>query len=237
MFLIADVETNDMPRFNAAADAPGQARVVQFAAILTDADLKPLAELNRIIKPDGTWTIAPGAFNAHGISFERCMDEGVPIATVIEEFDAYSDQAEAVDGTFVAFNARFDLKLIRGERRRLGRADRFGLLREFDPMKESTSFCKLPPTPAMVRAGRNNYKSPKLIEAVEVLCGYKLDGAHDAMADVRGTLDVLRWLRDHGKLDIRGLKPESIQAAAEKSPASRAPARERGAPETEGGLF
>ena len=38
-------------------------------------------------------------------------------------------------------------------------------------------------------------------------------------------------------LDIRGLKPESIQAGAEKSPASRAPARERGAPETEGGLF
>lgn len=237
MWLVYDVETNDMPRFNAPADAPGQARIIQLAAILTDDKLNPVAEMTRIAKPDGSWVIAPGAFGAHGISFERCQDEGVPIAAIVEQFDTFAEQAEGVDGTLVAFNIRFDNKLIRGERRRLGRADRFGLLREFDPMKESTSFCKLPPTPAMVRAGRNNYKSPKLIEAVEVLCGYKLDGAHDAMADVRGTLDVLRWLRDHGKLDIRGLKPESIQAGAEKSPASRAPARERGAPETEGGLF
>lgn len=104
--------------------------------------------------------------------------------------------------------------LIRGERRRLGREDRFGVLREFDPCRAATGPCNLPPTPAMMRAGRNYNKTPNLSEACQILLGRPHDKAHDAMADCLATIDVTRCLRDQFGVDIRGEFPQSRAACA-----------------------
>lgn len=236
MFLIYDTETTSLLDFKLAADHPQQARIMQLGFILTDENLNPVAEGCRLIKPSNWPKIAQEAIDTHGLTFEMCMDKGIPIEAVITEFDALADEMERADGTSVAFNQQFDSKFIRGERRRLGREDRFGRAREFDPMKASTSICNLPPTEKMLRANRRGPKTPKLEEAFRILCGEEMAGAHDALADCKATLRIMAALKDRG-VDVRGVPRESFQPGAEKSPASRAPARERGAPETDGGLF
>jgi len=47
----------------------------------------------------------------------------------------------------------------------------------------------MPPTEKMIRADRGHlFKTPKLGEALEILCGEKIENAHDAMADVQDVL-------------------------------------------------
>ena len=237
MFLIYDTETTSLLNFKLAADHPDQARIMQLGFILTNENLVPVAEGCRLIKPSNWPKIAPEAIATHGLTFEKCMDEGIPIEAVIAEFDALADEMERVDGTSVAFNQQFDSKFIRGERRRLGRDDRFGRAREFDPMKAATPIVNLPPTEKMLRVGRRNPKTPNLGEAFHFFTGEKMEGAHDALADCKATLRIMWEMKNTHKIDVRGVPRESFQPDAEKSPASRAPARERGAPETEGGLF
>jgi len=204
MHLIFDTETSDLPNFKLPADDPAQARIVQLGAMLCDGDdFAPVAELNTIIKPDG-WTIAEGAQKVHGISLERAMDEGRPIADVIEEFDALFDRTDVL----VGFNIRFDNKLVRGARRRLERPDRFGERPEVDVMRLCTRICNIPPTAAMMRAGINYAKSPKLEEAFRIMLEREMPDAHDAMGDVRATRDLLVDLHRRG-IDISGKMPKS----------------------------
>jgi len=213
-FLVFDVETNDLPDFKLPADHPQNAYIVQIGALLLDGDFNELAELDCLISPEG-WRIAPGAQNAHGISLERCHAEGIPISAVMTQFDTMADAVAANDGTLVAFNIRFDNKLVRGARRRLGRPDRFGLVREFDAMRASHNLCRLPPTAQMLKYGRTGFKTPKLEEAHRILCGSEMSGAHDALSDVRATVNVMRALRDKHGVDIRGERPASYRGAAE----------------------
>jgi DNA polymerase III subunit epsilon len=52
------------------------------------------------------------------------------------------------------------------------------------------SLVNLPPTAKMVAAGFNKPKPPKLAEVILFLFGEELQGAHDAMVDVRATARV-----------------------------------------------
>ncbi len=222
MFLIYDTETTSLLNFKLAADHPEQARIMQLGAILTDDKLNPMAKICRLIRPSNWPEIAKEAIATHGLTFEKCMDEGIPIESVIAEFDAFCDEMEKADGTTVAFNQQFDSKFIRGERRRLGRADRFGLAREFDPMRASVNVCRIPPTPAMVRAKRTNFKTPNLGEAYRFFTGEEMAGAHDALADCEATLRIMVALRDKHAVDIRGVPRESIPGIKESvAPASK----------------
>ena len=213
-FLVFDVETNDIPDFRLPADHPQNARIIQIGAVLLDADFNELAALDHLIYPDG-WVIKPGAQKAHGISLERCRDEGLPIRSVITSLDTMADHLEAHAGTLVAYNIRFDNKMARGERRRLGRRDRFGTTLEFDPMLAASPICRMSPTERMLRAGFTKFKNPKLEEAHRILCGCEMSGAHDALSDVRATVNVMRALRDKHGIDIRGERPASYRGAAE----------------------
>lgn len=210
-FLIHDVETNKMPDFRLPADHPDNARIIQIAAILLDAELNPVQIMARFIVPDG-WTIDPGAEAVHGINKEMCRNQGVPIAQAIAEFDALDDQITP-HGTLAAYNIKFDAKLVRGERRRLGLPDRYGSTRSFDPMRAATPICKMPPTPAMIKSGRNWYKSPRLGEAYRILLGKEMTGAHDALSDCFATLEVMKALRAAG-VDLQGDYPPSKKDVA-----------------------
>lgn len=233
MFLIYDTETTSLLNFKLAADHPEQARIMQLGFILTDAQLNPVAEGCRLIKPNNWPKIAQEAIDTHGLTFEKCMDEGIEIVRVIEEFDALADEMEAADGTSVAFNQQFDSKFIRGERRRLGRDDRFGRAREFDPMRAATPICKLPPTPRMVAAKRLGPKTPNLAEAFRILCGEEMTGAHDALEDCRATRRIMAALMDRG-VDVRGTPRESFKDGEKPAPNPKAA---KGEATTEGGLF
>lgn len=54
----------------------------------------------------------------------------------------------------------------------------------------STPICKIPPTPKMVSAGFNKFKTPNLGEAFRHFMGRDFDNAHSALADVRACIDV-----------------------------------------------
>jgi DNA polymerase-3 subunit epsilon len=56
-----------------------------------------------------------------------------------------------------------------------------------DVMKMATPICKMPPTEKMMARGRKDFKSPRLEEAYRIMFGERMDGAHDAMSDVKAT--------------------------------------------------
>ena len=52
-------------------------------------------------------------------------------------------------------------------------------------------WCALPPTMAMVRAGRNHYKTPNLTELYTKCFDKKFSNAHSALADCRAVLEIV----------------------------------------------
>lgn len=199
LLLVVDTETTGLPRWDLPADDPSQPRVVDLAGLLCDAGGKEVARFESIVKPDG-WTIPDEAAGIHGITTETARAQGRPIAEVIDGFDALLAQASML----VAFNIRFDDKLLRGERRRLGRPDGFGTTRVFCCMKGATPLCKMPPTSKMVKAGFTKFKTPKLGEAVQILLKRKHVGAHRAMADVVATKDLFFAMRENAEFMAAG---------------------------------
>ena len=162
-------------------------RIIQLAAILTDSNLREIACLNTLIKPDG-WEIEQGAFEAHGIPIENCERFGVDIETALWLFDYLAAKADHI----VCHNLRFDDGVIAGEYRRLGRVwSKPGIC----TMERSRDLVKIPPTPAMVRAGRRHFKNPTLMECHKHFFGCGFEGSHSAIEDVRATIKVFRELQ------------------------------------------
>lgn len=201
LYLFFDTETSGIPQWHLPADHATQPRVVDLAGLLCDHGGAEVARFESLVKPEG-WEIPKGAADIHGITTEMALAEGRPIAEVLDGFDALLARATLLS----AFNIRFDDKLLRGERRRLGRPDGFGTVPVFCIMKGCTPLCKMPPTPKMVRAGFDKYKPPKLSEAVQILLKREHVGAHRAMADVVSTRDLYFALRGN---------PEFIAAGSE----------------------
>lgn len=119
-YLFLDTETSDLPDYGKAADEAEQPRLVEFAMTLTDFTLMRQREYHAYIKPDG-WEITPRAFEVNGLTLDFLNKHGVPVAEVLEQYAAALDEGRVV----VAYNARFDLKIMRGEMRRAGMDDRF----------------------------------------------------------------------------------------------------------------
>lgn len=199
LLLFVDTETTGIPQWHLPADDPSQPRVVDLAGLLCDADGKEVGRFESIVKPDG-WAVPDEAAGIHGITTEIACAQGRPIAEVLDGFDALLAQASML----VAFNIRFDDKLLRGERRRLGRPDGFGTVPVFCCMKAASPLCRMPPTDKMVDAGFSKFKTPKLGEAVQILLGREHVGAHRAMADVVATKDLFFAMRENAEFMAAG---------------------------------
>lgn len=193
--LVYDLETSGLPDWKAPADAPGQPRICEIAAVLLDDAMAEIDFSHDLIKPvDWDHEIHPDAAAAHGLTKEGLEAEGAPIAEALRRFLVLFDQADRI----VGYGISFDEKLRRGEARRLGLPDRYGEKPTIDLLHKCTPLCKLPPTDKMMATGRKTFKTPKLGEAVDILLGRKLDGAHDAIVDVRATADLFRYLKKQG---------------------------------------
>lgn len=186
MILVFDTETTGLPDFKLAADHPSQPRICSIAAVLVEPAGATVEELDTLIAPDG-WMMPAEVTAIHGLTLEDCQTRGVPIKDALTRFDAMMDRA----ATVVGFGIEFDLKMLRGEYRRAGMPDRYGEKPKRCLMRECTPLCKIPPTNAMMSSGRYTFKTPKLIEAVDILLGEKLEGAHQAINDVRATVRLL----------------------------------------------
>ena len=182
MYLIFDTETTGFPQKSLPADHPDQARIVQLACVLLDDKFEERAVFCTLIKPDG-WRIASHVTAVHGITTDDCDTFGVPIKTALAAMMSLAENTELI----IAHNIKFDKQMLEIE---LGccMMTRY-TLPDYCTMMATTPICKLP-------GKYDGYKWPKLKEAYEILFpGEKLEGAHDALVDVRACARIFKHLR------------------------------------------
>lgn len=162
MYAFLDTETTGFARGGV------QPRIVSMAWMVADNPDRPRVFKRRVVRPDG-FAIPARAAAVHGITTERALAEGQPIAAVLADFasDLRALRPEAV----VAHNARYDLPVVAAEFQRLG-VD--------DPCRDLSILCT-------VLQCRDAWpgESAKLGDVHQRVFGHELLGAHDAGADVR----------------------------------------------------
>lgn len=169
-YLFFDTETTGLPLWNERSKHPDQPHIVQLACVLCDEGGAELTGMDCIIKPEG-YTIPKEASDIHGITTERALEEGLALWRAVWSFE----RSIGVAGLMVAHNMSFDKRMLRIAYHRL----------KLDPpeidcrctMKELTPIMKLP--------GNHGFKWPRLEEAYQYFFNEGLEGAHDAMVDVR----------------------------------------------------
>lgn len=197
MKLFFDTETTGLPDFRAPSDAPLQPHIVQLAMLLTDDAGKEMAHVSLISKPDG-WTIPKEVSDIHGITTEIATAAGINEALVVELYRSFF----SISSLSVAHNIPFDERIMRIAQLRYGysRDDIQAMedRQKYCTLTNSTALVNLPPTAKMLAAGFNKPKAPKLSECIKHFFGEELEGAHDALVDVRACARVYFHLTKEG---------------------------------------
>lgn len=192
LFLFYDTETTGMPDFGQPSEAPHQPHIVQLGAMLVDpASRDIVASLDLTVKPDG-WIIPDEAAAVHGITTEHALRVGVDENLAVAAFIGMWRQAVKR----VGHNESFDARILRIALKRLGFEDGPALADVWKAaeaectMKLTTPICRIPSTRG------SGFKWPKLTEAYEHLFGRPMEGAHKALTDARGCMEVYWELQD-----------------------------------------
>ena len=178
MTLIVDTETTGFPPAG---------RACQLAAALYEGPREVAAFVSVVQVPAGV-QMHPAAQEAHGMSLEWVNQVGLPAAAWVQPFIALCMAADCL----VAHNLDFDFKVIsawlRDHTQPGFRA--FYDLPQFCTMKAMTPIMKLP--------GKvpGSLKWPKLCEAYKFTTGQDLEGAHDALVDVRACARIYNYLQN-----------------------------------------
>jgi DNA polymerase-3 subunit epsilon len=146
-------------------------KVIQLSAVKFDTDFNVVAEFDNYILPTGVWHMSEGAFNVHGISEEFLKENGRPLKDVGNEF------LEFIDGCdLLSYNGnKFDIKILVKDLRLCG----YTIDLEGRAFYDSYLLeAKLNP-----RNLSNVYKK---------YTGLELDGAHNALNDVKATVEVFK---------------------------------------------
>jgi DNA polymerase III epsilon subunit-like protein len=176
MYLFFDTETTGLPKNWQASvtDVNNWPRLVQLAYLEYEDNGALLSSANFIVRPSG-FTIPLDASNIHGISTEKAMREGQPIATVLSNFERMIQKATYL----VAHNMSFDEKIVGAEFIRNGMQNVLSGKNKICTMEKSTNFCAI--------SGYYGYKWPKLSELYYKLFKTNFDEAHNAAADIQAT--------------------------------------------------
>src|SRR5690242_11033355 len=112
MYLFFDTETTGIPRNYKApvTDLTNWPRVVQLAFLQTDDAGNHLAAQQFIIKPEG-FSIPPDAASIHGITTERALAQGIPLAQALEQFLASLPPTKVL----IAHNMAYDENVLGAE--------------------------------------------------------------------------------------------------------------------------
>jgi DNA polymerase-3 subunit epsilon len=194
MDMFADTETTGLWDFKASSLASHQPHLVQLSAILPGGNAGEVQVLNTIVKPHGYTSIPVQASNIHGITYERAMDEGVEVASALEEFNSMATKScESGEANLVFHNSAYDTKILFISYSR-ARMDPFPLLKMNVQctMKALTNVIKIP--------GARGYKWPKLMEAYRFYFNEDFIGAHDAKADTEACMKVYYAAKERGHL-------------------------------------
>jgi len=187
MYLFFDTETTGIPRNYKApiTDLANWPRVVQLAFLLADARGVTLASHEFIIRPEG-FVIPADAARVHGITTERALADGIPLAVALDQFVTTCQSAMVL----VAHNMAFDSKILGAEFLRADRPNIIAGKKQLCTMEATTTFCALP--------GPYGYKWPTLTQLHTKLFAQPLTNAHAALADVQACAKCFFELRKRG---------------------------------------
>lgn len=196
MFAFFDSETTG---FLAGKDPshPKQPHLVQLGMVLTDALGNVKQAVNVMVKPDG-YEIPANAANVHGITTEDALSHGIPRSLAVSAFC----QIASVADYLVCHNVDFDMTVIKAAIHREGAilADTPTFCTMSD--KSVVNFCAIPPTAKMKAVGRHHFKNPNLTELHEKCFGKGFGNAHNAMADVKATMNCFFHMKKNGVISL-----------------------------------
>lgn len=192
--LFFDTETNGLAKPGLPTGHEDQPHCVQLAAILTDDEGQEEACVNVIIRPDG-WTVPERAVAVHGITTEKAARYGIreQVASVL-----FYDLTSRAD-LLVAHNIQFDRQIVATMYARAKRSEWKLPEAQFCTMEAAAPLVNLPPTPRMREAGIIKPKAPKLEECIQHFYGETLEGAHDALVDVRACARIYFEMKRMGE--------------------------------------
>lgn len=200
-FTVLDTETTGInidhennPKFN--RNKP-PANVIQLGAVKVNKNGSITDEYNQLIKP--RVPIEPGAEKVHGISAEKVKNS--PSMKKLLQ-DGLLERLS--DGPIVAYNANFDVSLMNYEIREANKGSKKHV-EEIDYSRVIDPFILVQRIHPYVGV------SKKLTEQHKWFFGEDVEGAHDAVADVKATVNILKYclnyLNEHYKPD-KELKKE-----------------------------
>jgi DNA polymerase-3 subunit epsilon len=190
--IFLDAESTGLPNWKEPSESPEQPHIVQLAAELVDLDSREVIEtMDVIVKPDG-WVISEELTAIHGITHEQAMEVGIPEKDAVDMLLAMRAQAVLR----IAHNRTFDDRIVRIALKRyfddMTAAEE--VLQPSDHWKDGEGFCTCYGARALCALPKN--KLPTLIEAHRILVGLELEGAHNAINDVRGCRAVYFAIQD-----------------------------------------
>jgi DNA polymerase III subunit epsilon len=123
-YAVFDTETSGLMDMEERADAPQQPRLASLSIIRLYPNLTLESHKTWFVRPNG-WEMTPGATKINGLTTQWLIDHGMDIERALAGYNALLDEGR----TLIAHNAKFDLKVMRGELRRAGLSDRFNDVR------------------------------------------------------------------------------------------------------------
>lgn len=146
-------------------------------------EIEEESTLDLYVRPDG-WRMEPGATAVNGLTDDFLRAHGLPVSEILDRYE----QALVAGYIVVAFHAQFDLKIMRGEFRRLNRPDHFETTKNICVMRGSLGVCRIP------KKHGGGWKFPKLEEAC---AHFKIPYTkkHQAPADAEAAYEIFKWLR------------------------------------------
>lgn len=192
MILFYDLETTGLPK--PGNDPLRQPGIVQIGAALVnpqhwnDDDDGIVDEFNMLVNPElMPDRFEPGAVKVNGISWNDAQDKP-SFFTVGEEFAQFCIGATIRSGYNII---DFDDKIL------MWQLQRYGMEFNYPWTPKVVDVAKLAKASGRY-IGKKGPKFPKLVELYADVTGHKLEGAHDAMHDIRATVRVARILFAQG---------------------------------------
>ncbi|MBF0850471.1 3'-5' exonuclease [Gluconobacter sp. R75690] len=192
--LFFDTETTGFAKPGLPTGHEDQPHCMQLAAILTDDHGQEEACVNVIIRPDG-WTVPERAAAVHGITTEKAARYGIREQVAAVLFYDLTCRADLL----VAHNIQFDRQIVATMYARAKRSEWKLPEAQFCTMEAAAPLVNLPPTPRMRAAGIIKPKAPKLEECIQHFYGETLEGAHDALVDVRACARIYFEMKRMGE--------------------------------------
>ena len=194
-YFVFDTETTGLPvgaRTYKNLAAYDGCRLVSIAIIQYDDNHKHVRTFYELIKPEGYTEMPEGAFNVHGIPYEKALNEGKHFIKIYQVFDLLLEEVSFV----VGHNVEFDIGVMKSEAFRRGLS-----IQKLETMR---SVC----TKAMVKQIYN--KPMKLTEIYHMLFGEYFECAHNALSDTLACARVYQKLLEHKDPSTTEIKTKKV---------------------------